>query len=159
MNSDNRSNVFDANSSYYDLPHKTPWKCTKALYSTISICVAIVMGLVAAFLFAPWLFGTPTLYMSSMTLIGTYYTLFSLFAPFVLFVSCILGCLRFNKKLFAHRIYHQYDIKDIAKVTQAISLSFLKASLIYFVLAVLSSRAIILLVIIVAAVSVIKLFR
>lgn len=100
---DNRSEMYSINSGYYDLPVKEPWVCGKTLYSVITISSAVLVGVAAACFFAPWLFGNTTLTATGITLIGAYYAIFAIFAPFILFCSCIHGCSKFNRKLFDER--------------------------------------------------------
>lgn len=84
---DNRSEMYSINSGYYDLPVKEPWVCGKTLYSVITISSAVLVGVAAACFFAPWLFGNTTLTATGITLIGAYYAIFAIFAPFILFCS------------------------------------------------------------------------
>lgn len=153
------ANIYDADSGFYNLPLKQSWKCNRVSYLVISTTISIAFGLIAAFVFAPWLFGSPGQLLSSMTMGGTYFALFSLFAPFVLFASCVMGNIRFNRKLFAYRTYEQYDLRDVLKVIQAILRSFLKTALVYFVIAVLSSPVIVLIAFVVAAISIVRIFK
>ena len=93
------------NSGYYDLPiKKNRGYAAKTLYSDyhhrFSSCNRLCR---LTCFFAPWLFGSTTLTATSITLIGAYYTIFAMFAPFILFCSCIHGCSKFNLKLFAER--------------------------------------------------------
>ena len=88
---DNRSEMYSINSGYYDLPVKEPWVCGKTLYSVITISSAVLVGVAAACFFAPWLFGNTTLTATGITLIGAYYAIFAIFAPFILFCS-FNGC-------------------------------------------------------------------
>lgn len=156
---DSRSNIYDADSGFYNLPLKRSWKCNRMSYSVISTTISIAFGLIAAFVFAPWLFGSPGQLLASMTMVGTYFALFSLFGPLVLFASCVMGNFRFNRKLFAYRTYEQYDLRDVLKVIQAILRSFLKTALVYFVIAVLSSPVIVLTAFVVAAISIVRIFK
>lgn len=158
MNVDN-SGMYDANSGYYDLPIKEPWVCSKALYSAITISSSILIGLTAACLFAPWLFGNAALSATGLTLIGTYYAIFALFSPFVLFFSCIHGGSKYNRKLFRERESDLYNAKDIAYAIQAICVTFLKAALIYYLIAIFLSPIILIIIVLVAAHSVFKIFR
>ena len=80
---DNRSEMYSINSGYYDLPVKEPWVCGKTLYSVITISSAVLVGVAAACFFAPWLFGNTTLTATGITLIGAYYAIFAIFAPFI----------------------------------------------------------------------------
>ena len=110
---DNRSEMYSINSGYYDLPVKEPWVCGKTLYSVITISSAVLVGVAAACFFAPWLFGNTTLTATGITLIGAYYAIFAIFAPFILFCSCIHGCSKFNRKLFDERENNRFNAADI----------------------------------------------
>lgn len=117
---DNRSEMYSINSGYYDLPVKEPWVCGKTLYSVITISSAVLVGVAAACFFAPWLFGNTTLTATGITLIGAYYAIFAIFAPFILFCSCIHGCSKFNRKLFDERENNRFNAADILYAIQAI---------------------------------------
>lgn len=144
---DNHSEMYSSNSGYYDLPVKEPWVCGKTLYSVITVGSAVLIGIAAACFFAPWLFGN---------LIGAYYTIF---APFVLFYACIRGCSKYNKQLFSERESNYFNIADILYAIQAICVAFLKTALIYYLIAIFSSPVVLIIIVLVAANSVFKIFR
>lgn len=152
---ENYSEVYSANSGYYDLPVKEPWVCGKKLYSVITIGSAVLIGIVVACFFAPWLFGNATLTTSGITLIGAYY---AIFAPFVLFCSCIRGCSKYNRKLFSER-ENGFGIAGIFYAVQAICVAFLKTALIYYLIAIFSSPVVLIIIVLVVANSVFKIFR
>lgn len=156
---ENHSELYSANSGYYDLPVKEPWACRKALYSVITIGSAVVIGIAAACFFAPCLFGNAVLTATGITLIGAYYSIFAIFAPFVSFCSCIHGCLKFNRKLFAERENNHFNAADILYAIQAICVTFLKTALIYYLIAIFSSPVVLIIIVLVAANSVFKIFR
>lgn len=156
---DNHSEIYSANSRYYDLPSKESWACGKMLYSVITVGAAVLTGIAAACFFAPGLFGNAALAAKGIILIGAYYTLFAIFAPFVLFCACIRGCSKYNKKLFNERENDCFNIADILYAIQAICVAFLKTALIYYLIAIFSSPIVLIIIVLVAANSVFKVFR
>lgn len=156
---ENHSEMYSANSGYYDLPVKEPWVCGKTLYSVITIGSAILIGIAASCFFAPRLFGNVTLTATGITLIGAYYAIFTMFAPFILFYSCIHGCSKFNRKLFDDRENNRFKATDILYAIQAICVAFLKTVLIYYLIAIFSSPVVLIIIVLVAANSVFKIFR
>lgn len=156
---DNHSEMYSSNSGYYDLPVKEPWVCGKTLYSVITVGSAVLIGIAAACFFAPWLFGNAALTATGITLIGAYYTIFAIFAPFVLFCACIRGCSKYNKKLFSECENNCFNIADILYAIQAICVAFLKTALIYYLIAIFSSPVVLIIIVLVAANSVFKIFR
>lgn len=158
MNEDHPE-LYSANSGYYDLPLKEPWICGRTQYSVITLGSAVLIGIAAARFFAPWLFGNPTLTATGITLIGAYYAIFAMFAPFILFCSCIHGCSKFNRKLYAERENNRYHAADILYAIQAICIAFLKTALIYYLIAIFSSPVVLIIIVLVAANSVFKIFR
>ena len=83
---EHNTELYNANSEFYVLPTnepKEPLHCKKALYSLVTISSAIGIGLLVGCFFAPWLFNTATLTTTGTTLVGAYYSIFAIFAPFV----------------------------------------------------------------------------
>lgn len=89
---EHNTELYNANSEFYVLPVKEPWNCRKALYSLVTTSSAIAIGLLVRCFFTPWLFNTAALSTTSTTLVGAYYSIFAIFAPFILFCSCLYGC-------------------------------------------------------------------
>ena len=83
---EHNTELYNANSEFYVLPTnepKEPLHCKKALYSLVTISSAIGIGLLVGCFFAPWLFNTATLTTTGTTLVGAYYSIFAIFAPFM----------------------------------------------------------------------------
>lgn len=156
---ENNFGKYSSHSGYYNLPVKEPWTCNQTLYSVITIGSSVMIGLAAACLFAPWLFGNTALSATGTTLIGIYYSIFALFAPIVLFCSCIHGCLKYNRKLFSERTSNRFNVQNIVYAIQAVCITFLKASLFYYLIAIFSSPLVLIIVVLVAVNSVFKIFR
>lgn len=106
--------------------------------------------------FAPWLFNTATLTTTGTTLVGAYYSIFAIFAPFILFCSCLHGCKKFNRKLFSERVTNRFTATDVLYAIQAICISFLKTALIYYLIAIFSSPIVLIVVVLIAVNSVLR---
>lgn len=156
---ENHSEMYSTNSGYYDLPVKESWVCGKTLYSVITIGSAVLIGIAVAFFFAPWLFDNAMLIAADITLIGAYYAIFTMFAPFILFCSSIHGCSKFNRKLFDERKNNCFNVADILYAIQAICVAFLKTALIYYLVATFLSPIVLIIVVLVTVNSVFKIFR
>lgn len=159
---EHNTELYNANSEFYVLPTREPeepWNCRKALYSVVTISSAIAIGLLIGRFFAPWLFATAALSTTGTTLIGAYYSIFAAFAPFILFCSCLHGCTKYNRKLFSERVTNRFTVTDILYAIQAICISFLKTALIYYLIAIFSSPIVLIVVVMIAANSVFKIFK
>lgn len=156
---EHNTELYNANSGFYVLPTKEPWNCSKALYSLVTISSAITIGLLVGCFFSPWLFNTSSLSTTGATLVGAYYSLFAIFAPFILFCSCLYGCKRFNRKLFSECVTNRFTATDVLYAIQAICISFLKTALIYYLIAILSAPIILIVIVLIAVNSVFRIFR
>lgn len=159
---EHNTELYNANSEFYVLPTnepKEPWNCKKALYSLVTISSAIGIGLLVGCFFAPWLFNTAALSTTGTTLVGAYYSIFAIFAPFILFCSCLHGCKKFNRKLFSERVTNRFTATDVLYAIQAICISFLKTALIYYLIAIFSSPIVLIVVALIATNSVLKIFK
>lgn len=159
---EHNTELYNANSEFYVLPQKKPkepWNCKRGLYSLVSISSAIAIGLLVGCFFAPWFFNTGSLSTTGTTLIGAYYSIFAVFAPFVLFCSCLHGCIKFNRKLYSERKTNRFTATDVLYAIQAICISFLKTMLIYYLIAIFSSPIVLIVVVMIAANSVFKIFK
>ena len=153
---EHNTELYNANSGFYVLPTKEPW--SKALYSLVTISSAITIGLLVG-CFSPRGFLIHLHYLQPSNLSGCLLPLFAIFAPFILFCSCLYGCKRFNRKLFSECVTNRFTATDVLYAIQAICISFLKTALIYYLIAILSSPIILIAIVLIAVNSVFRFFR
>ncbi len=136
---EHNTELYNANSGFYVLPTKEPpWNCSKALYSLVTISSAITIGLLVGCFSPRGFFNTSSLSTTEQPQ-WVLTTSFAIFAPFILFCSCLYGCKRFNRKLFSECVTNRFTATDVLYAIQAICISFLKTALIYYLIAILSS--------------------
>ena len=127
--------LYHSDSGYYSLPRKRLWACSKNLYIILSYCLAIIIGLVAAYFLSPVLFNTK---IATVSLLGAYYQIFAFIAPGVLFLFCIWACVSCNRKMFSVRGYGPFYFSDLLYVGRMVILYLLKGSLAYLLFTVLA---------------------
>lgn len=154
----NQVEMYDANSRFYILPTKKEWVCRKPTYSFITIVLSIVIGVFATYFLTLFLFNNISFDKNGIDINNSLNIGFVLFAPILLFISCIYGCLKYSKKLFVERKNNYFKTVDIFYAVLMTCLAFLKSTLICYLIIFLLFPFTLLLIVLFAIKSVFKLF-
>lgn len=144
--------------SYYNLPMKTKWKCSKALYYFVSLILTIVVSFFASFIVAPWVFNILDLSKIGVSFMYAYSKVSIAITPFILFISCILAYFKYNRMILSERKNVQMSLTDIVCLMKCIFMRFIKTALIFYIFAVISPITIFIPIILIALKSVFKTF-